>query len=58
LAATIKQQLNMDAELIRDGGGVFDVRLGAELIYSKFETHEFPDELALIKQLKQALIPG
>jgi selenoprotein W-related protein len=37
--------------LIPDGGGVFDVAVDDELIYSKLQTGSFPDEYQLINEL-------
>ena len=41
----------MDVELIKSSGGVFEVKVGAELIYSKKQTGEFPDEMKLVEQV-------
>jgi len=35
-------------ELVPGGGGVFDVALDGEQIYSKHQTGEFPDEGAIL----------
>ena len=43
----------MEAELVAGGGGIFDVHLGDELVYSKLETGSFPDEDTLVGRLKQ-----
>jgi selT/selW/selH-like putative selenoprotein len=43
--------LDADAELIRGGGGIFDVHVDGKLVYSKFETHRFPDEDELVRSL-------
>jgi selT/selW/selH-like putative selenoprotein len=39
--------------LIRGGGGVFDVVVDGERVYSKHQTGEFPDEGALIERLRR-----
>jgi selenoprotein W-related protein len=39
--------------LIGGGGGIFDVHVDGERVYSKHETGEFPDESALIKEIEQ-----
>ena len=41
----------VDAELIAGGGGIFDVRVDGDLVYSKHQTGEFPDEGKLIGEL-------
>ena len=37
--------------MIRSSGGVFEVVINGELIYSKKQTGEFPDETAIVKQV-------
>ncbi len=44
--------LGVKATLVRGGGGVFDVEVDGKLCYSKFQTHQFPDEDALVAQLR------
>ena len=43
----------MVPELIRGGGGIFDVHVGDELVYSKFTSGGFPDATRLVKKLQQ-----
>jgi selT/selW/selH-like putative selenoprotein len=43
LAASIKQQFGVDAELIRGKDGVFDVHVDGELIFSKHKVDRFPE---------------
>ncbi|MFK7914236.1 MAG: Rdx family protein [Pseudomonadales bacterium] len=52
LAARLKSAFAVDATLVRGAGGVFDVVVDGTLRYSKAETHTFPDEEALIAQLR------
>lgn len=40
--------------LVPSGGGVYEITLGDQLIYSKKETGEFPDP----EQIKQAVAAG
>ena len=54
LAAKIKLALGTEPEIIPEGGGIFDVVVEDELIYSKFKTGSFPDEEQLIKELVSA----
>lgn len=51
MAAKFSETFATQAKLIADGGGIFDVRVDGELVYSKHQTGEFPDEAALIDQL-------
>jgi selT/selW/selH-like putative selenoprotein len=58
LAADLKQRFDVDSELKPGRGGVFDVEVDGERIYSKEETHRFPhpgevDE-AIARLLKRA----
>jgi selenoprotein W-related protein len=43
LAASLKQQFGVDAELIRGKDGVFDVRADGRLVFSKHELGRFPE---------------
>ena len=38
--------------MVRGAGGIFDVCVDGKIVYSKFETHEFPDDEALVAQLR------
>jgi selenoprotein W-related protein len=38
--------------LVPDRGGKFEVTVNGQLIYSKLETGEFPDEAQLMKQIE------
>jgi selT/selW/selH-like putative selenoprotein len=44
LADAIKKKFDVDAEMIQGGGGIFDVKLEGELIYSKKKTGRFPTD--------------
>jgi selT/selW/selH-like putative selenoprotein len=52
LAAKIKDAFGVQAELIRAAGGKFEVVADGMLVYSKLQTHEFPEEEKLIAELK------
>jgi len=54
LAAKIQRALGASPELIPGGGGIFDVVVGGELVYSKFKTGAFPDEEQLTNDLVAA----
>jgi len=51
LAALLKKHCSVDAQLIKSSGGVFEVVIDGDLVYSKKVTGEFPDEMKLIKKL-------
>lgn len=40
-------------ELIPSGGGCFEVSVGDELLYSKLDTGEFPDDRELLDVLAE-----
>ncbi|MBC8425583.1 SelT/SelW/SelH family protein [bacterium] len=48
LAAELKDEFSADVELIPSGGGVFEVVVDGDLLYSKKATgrHAEPDEVA------------
>jgi selT/selW/selH-like putative selenoprotein len=52
LAAKIKDALGVDARLIPEGRGIFDVAVDGKLLYSKFETGTFPDNDQLVDLLQ------
>jgi len=51
LAASIKNKFGINAELIKSGGGVFEVRKDGELIFSKKELRRFPDASEILNKL-------
>jgi selT/selW/selH-like putative selenoprotein len=48
----LKRAFAVDCELIRGGGGIFDVKVDGQLIYSKFRTGTYPEPAALIKEIE------
>jgi selT/selW/selH-like putative selenoprotein len=53
LAGKIKSELGVLPTLVASGGGVFEVSVDEELIYSKKKTGSFPDEEELVKRLSK-----
>ncbi|MBN2414023.1 Rdx family protein [candidate division KSB1 bacterium] len=51
MAALIKEKYGIKVELIKSGGGVFEVRRDGELIFSKKSTGRFPDALEIYEKL-------
>jgi len=43
LAAELKEAFGVDATLLAEGKGIFDVVVDGDLLYSKYETHRFPE---------------
>jgi selT/selW/selH-like putative selenoprotein len=52
LAADIKKETELDAELIRSGGGVFEVEKDGQLIFSKKSLGRFPSTEEILKKLQ------
>ncbi len=48
----IKKELGVEPELIRGRGGVFNVTVGNELIYSKHDAGRFPTEDEILEKLR------
>ena len=48
----IKDEIGVDAELIKGGGGIFDVVVGDEMIFSKHDAGRFPEDDEVIAQLR------
>jgi selT/selW/selH-like putative selenoprotein len=44
LAAEIKNKFGIEAELIRSGGGVFEIKKDGDLIFSKRKLGRFPED--------------
>jgi selenoprotein W-related protein len=49
-----KQKLQQ-LELVPSSGGCFEVTVDGELIYSKLETGQFPDEDAILNKIGERL---
>ena len=54
LISNLKQRIS-SLELVPSKGGCFELTVGDELVYSKLETDEFPDEAEMLKRV-QALL--
>ena len=52
LAEKLKTSLKLETDLIKGSNGIFDVEIDGELVYSKNETGEFPDEESLVQKIK------
>ena len=56
MAAELKQALPgqvKDVELIPSGGGVFEIRRGKDLLFSKRQLGRFPEEGEVLRLLKK-----
>jgi hypothetical protein len=48
LAAEIKKARGVEVQLVKGSGGIFDVYDGETRVFSKHETHRFPEADELI----------
>ena len=48
MAAAIKREKGIDAELIQGAGGIFDVEVNGQVIYSKHQTLRFPTDQEIL----------
>ena len=56
LAEKLEEAFGVETFLIGGAGGIFDVNLDGALIYSKHDTGEFPDEDALVEEIRGRLL--
>ncbi len=54
LITNLKQRIT-SLELVPSSGGCFELTVGDELVYSKLETDEFPDENEMLQQVRARL---
>jgi len=52
LAAEIKKEFGVDSQLVRGGGGIFDVSVDNQRIFSKKDEGRFPSEKEILDQLR------
>lgn len=52
MEAAIKKEFDISTELVRGGGGIFEVQLDGKLIYSKAEQGRFPEDSEILDALK------
>ena len=53
LAAELKRDLGVDAELVAGSNGIFDVIVDGKKIYSRYDTGAFPAEGEIVSLLKK-----
>ena len=51
----MKKTLGIDADVVPDSGGVFDVILGDCLVFSKHEAGRFPYSKEIVRLIKNRL---
>jgi len=52
LAATIKGETGVESELVCGGGGIFDVIIDGEMIFSKHESDRFPESDEILSKIR------
>ncbi|MBW2286993.1 MAG: Rdx family protein [Deltaproteobacteria bacterium] len=52
MAAAIKAETGIEAELVRGGAGIFDVTVDAERIFSKKSVGRFPEAHEILDRLR------
>ena len=55
MAETIVKKCNIEPTLIEGRGGIFDIRVDGELIYSKHDTGEFPEHDLVSQKIQLAV---
>lgn len=53
MAAALKDQFNIESKLIEGSGGVFDVRVNGELVFSKKIAGRFPEDHEIVEIVAQ-----
>ena len=54
MAATIKGETGVESELVGGGGGIFDVVVDGDMIFSKHEADRFPEPDEILAKLRNA----
>ena len=49
MAAALKDQFNIESKLIEGSGGVFEVRVDGDLVFSKKIAGRFPEDSEIIE---------
>lgn len=52
LAAFLKQRLGVDSELVRGSGGIFDVAVDGDIVFSKHQEGDFPEHELVLQRLE------
>jgi len=52
LAATIEGETGVESELISGGGGIFDVVVDGDMIFSKHESGRFPEPDEILAKIQ------
>ena len=52
LAKALEEELGIKAELIKSGGGVFEIEADGDLIFSKIKEFRFPENIEIVQIVK------
>ncbi|PCJ55466.1 MAG: hypothetical protein COA73_13325 [Candidatus Hydrogenedentota bacterium] len=52
MAAVLKEEIGIDAEYIKSGGGVFEIVVDGDLIFSKKAEKRFPEDSEIVEALR------
>jgi selenoprotein W-related protein len=52
LAAAIKGEVDVESELVCGGGGIFDVVVDGDMIFSKHESDRFPEHEEILSKIR------
>lgn len=58
MAAELKKSFGIDSQLIRGSGGVFNVIVQNQKIFSKHDEGRFPSEKEILDQVKKLQLAG
>ena len=50
----LKEELGLDTDFVKGDAGVFDVRLGDRILFSKHESGRFPENAEVVELLREA----
>ena len=54
MAAELKDAYAVEPRLIEGSKGIFDVKVDGRLVYSKYETHRFPEQGEVVQKIGNA----
>ena len=54
MAASIKDALHVEAELLEGSNGIFDIAIDGQVVFSKQAEQRFPEHEEIIEQITKA----
>ena len=55
MAAAIQDELGLETELVKGSGGIYDVEVDGDLLFSKHEMGRYPENDEVVAELKRRL---